>query len=470
MKHPVKIFVFIIFLTVIAGFIALPESLPVSANLFGKNISHDFGSQGINFNLFGTQYQKKFELKKGLDIQGGIQVVLQADMSKIDEADRVTALESAKEIILRRVDLYGLTEPVVKTLIIENDYRIVVELPGLNDPQQALELVGQTALLQFQLVRYTEIPNPNYEPIIDTTTDQATAEAQPETVASVSLEPTGLTGSQLKRSNVQFDPTTGEPLVAIQFNDEGREIFANVTRDNTGESLAIVIDNQILMAPVIQTPIVDGQATITGGFNLEEAEKLSIQLNAGALPVPITVLEQRNIDATLGAESIQKSTYAGLVGIALVMLFMIIYYGVKGLLASIALIIYAILTLATYKLIGVTMTLPGVAGLLLSVGMAVDSNILIFERMKEELRLDKPFNIALELGFGRAWDSIKDANLATIITALILINPMDLSFLNSGGMVRGFGITLLIGVLLSLFTGVVVTRTLMRLFLRGDKA
>jgi len=337
-------------------------------------------------------------------------------------------------------------------------------LPGLNDPQQALELVGQTALLEFQLVRYIEVPalvEPNFEVASD--------EAQPQTVSSVTLEPTGLSGSQLKRSNMQFDQTTGEPTVLLQFNDEGRELFANLTTENTGESLAIVIDKQVLMAPVIQSPIINGQATITGKFSLEEAQKLSIQLNAGALPVPITVLEQRNIDATLGAESIQKSTFAGLVGIALVMLFMIIYYGVKGFLASIALIIYAILTLATYKIIGVTMTLPGVAGLLLSVGMAVDSNILIFERMKEELRLEKPFAVALELGFGRAWDSIKDANLATIITALILINPMDLSFLNSGGMVRGFGITLLIGVLLSLFTGVVVTRTLMRLFLKGAK-
>ena len=464
MKNPVKVFIFIIFLTFLAGFVALPESWPVSLNVFGRNLSFNLSAPIIDFNFFGKQYYKKFELKKGLDVQGGIQVVLQADMSQIEEADRVTALESAKEIILRRVDLYGLAEPVVKTLITENDYRIVVELPGLNDPQQALELVGQTALLEFQLVRYIEVPalvEPNFEVASD--------EAQPQTVSSVTLEPTGLSGSQLKRSNMQFDQTTGEPTVLLQFNDEGRELFANLTTENTGESLAIVIDKQVLMAPVIQSPIINGQATITGEFSLEEAQKLSIQLNAGALPVPITVLEQRNIDATLGAESIQKSTFAGLVGIALVMLFMIIYYGVKGLLASIALIIYAILTLATYKIIGVTMTLPGVAGLLLSVGMAVDSNILIFERMKEELRLEKPFAVALELGFGRAWDSIKDANLATIITALILINPMDLSFLNSGGMVRGFGITLLIGVLLSLFTGVVVTRTLMRLFLKGAK-
>jgi protein-export membrane protein SecD len=223
------------------------------------------------------------------------------------------------------------------------------------------------------------------------------------------------------------------------------------------------------MAPNIQDAIVTGQATITGGFTCEEAQNLKIQLNAGALPVPIKVLEQRNVNATLGKESVEQSMFAGVVGLLLVMLFMVLYYGAKGFIASIALTIYAILTVAIYKVIGVTLTLPGIAGLLLTIGMAVDSNILIFERMKEELRMGKPFNIALELGFGRAWDSIKDANLATIITALILINPMEFSFLNSGGMVRGFGITLLIGVLLSLFTGVLVTRTLMRLFLKGDK-
>lgn len=464
MKNPLKVFVFIFFLTAIAGMISLPKNLPISFSAFGKDYSFTIGSPNINFNILGKQVQKEFELKRGLDIQGGIQVVLQADVSGIDEADRVVALDSAREIILRRVDLYGLAEPVVKTLITENDYRIVVELPGLSDPSQALELVGQTALLDFQMLKYPEIP-------IQLTEDGELADSEIATPeASVTLEPTGLTGSQLKRSTVQFDQTTGEPVVAIEFNEEGRELFADITTNNTGENLAIIIDNQMLMAPVIQTPIVNGQATITGGFSIEEAEKLSIQLNAGALPVPITVLEQRNVDATLGAESIQKSTFAGLVGIACVMLFMMMYYGIKGFIASIALVIYAVLTIATYKIIGVTLTLPGIAGLLLSVGMAVDSNILIFERMKEELRLGKPFNVALELGFGRAWDSIKDANLATIITALILINPMDFSFLNSGGMVRGFGITLLIGVILSLFTGVVVTRTLMRLFLKGDKS
>jgi preprotein translocase subunit SecD len=448
MKTHLNRFFLIIALTVIATLIALPKQLPINFNLFNRDFSYTISAPIIDFTLFGKNYYKEFELKKGLDIQGGIQIVLEADMSEIAQEDQEEALIAAREIILRRVDLYGLAEPNVKTFVTDESQRIIVELPGIDNPEDALSLVGQTAQLEFGLIGLPE---------------DATAGAEP------ALLPTGLTGAQLKRANVQSDPQTGEPIVSIDFNEEGREIFADITTNHTGEQLAILIDGYPIMAPTIQVPIVTGQATITGGFTFEEAQNLKIQLNAGALPVPIRVLEQRNVNASLGQESVEKSLIAGGIGIVLVMLFMILYYGLKGVIASIALLIYAILTTAIYKLIGVTLTLPGIAGLILSIGMAVDANILIFERMKEELRLNKPFNVALELGFGRAWDSIKDANLATIITALILINPMEFSFLNSGGMVRGFGITLLIGVLLSLFTGVVVTRTLMRVFLKGGK-
>jgi len=219
------------------------------------------------------------------------------------------------------------------------------------------------------------------------------------------------------------------------------------------------------MTPVISTPILDGKAVINGDFEIEEAKSLAIQLNAGALPVNIKVLEQKTIGASLGDESIQKSVQAGLIGLALVLLFMILYYGWLGFVANISLIIYAILTIALYKVLGVVLTLPGIAGLILTIGMAVDSNILIFERMKEELRVGHPYARAMELGFGRAWDSIKDANLASIFTALVLINPLNFSFLNTSGMVKGFGLTFLIGTLLSLFTGVIVSRLLLRAFL-----
>jgi preprotein translocase subunit SecD len=268
---------------------------------------------------------------------------------------------------------------------------------------------------------------------------------------------------------VQFDQKTSEPIVSIEFDKEGTTLFGKITSQYTGEVLGIFLDGYPLMLPKINQPIVTGQAVITGKFTVEEAKQLAIQLNAGALPVPITVLEQRTVGASLGQEAVAQTFKAGVVGIGLVMVFMSLYYGWRGALSSISLVIYAVLTLAVYKLLGVTLTLPGIAGLLLSIGMAVDSNILIFERMKEELRAGRSFHQALELGFGRAWDSIKDANVATISTALILINPLDLNFLNTSGLVRGFGVTLLIGVVISLFTGMVVTRTLMKLFLAEPK-
>lgn len=453
MKNTTKSFVFITFLTAFALIIALPKEQPVSFKLFGKDINFTIKSPQIDFTFFGKQIKKEYELKMGLDIQGGMQVILKADMSAIEEQDKETAIEAARDVIAKRVDLYGISEPLVQTSIVGEEHRIIVELPGVDDPNQALQLVGKTTQLDFRL---EEEATPSAE--ILEATESALAFFE-------NFENTGLTGQQLERAQVQFDQQTGEPVIALEFDDEGRQMFADITSANTGKVLAIFIDDFPLAMPTINDPILDGRAIMTGGFDLDEAKSLAIQLNAGALPVPIEVLEQRTIGASLGEISVAQSVRAGVIGIGLVMLFMILYYGTKGVIASIALVIYAILTVAVYKVMGVTLTLPGIAGLILTIGMAVDSNILIFERMKEELRVGQPADRAMELGFGRAWDSIKDANLATIITALILINPLNFSFLNSSGMVKGFGITLFIGVLISLFTGVVVSRTLMRLFL-----
>ncbi len=219
--------------------------------------------------------------------------------------------------------------------------------------------------------------------------------------------------------------------------------------------------------PTVQVQITDGNAQITGNFSVDEAKALAVQLNAGALPVPVSILSQKNIPATLGAESIKKSVVSGAIGLSMVIFFMIAYYGKLGLIASLGLVTYSIYTLAIYKLIPVVLSLPGIAGFILSVGMAVDSNILIFERYKEEIRAGRSWQVALELAFGRAWDSIKDANTATIITGFILFNPLEWSFLNTSGAVRGFALTLIIGILISLFTGLVVTRNLLRLFYKG---
>ncbi len=436
-------------LTIVATLIALPSKWPIHISAFGRHFQTTIGSPVIDATFFGKNIHQEFKLKQGLDIQGGMQVILQAEMGAIPVEDRKTALESAREVIVRRVDLYGIAEPSVQTSQYGDQHRLIVELPGVDDPAQALQLVGTTAELDFRLesTKSAQVATPSAATFLDM------------------YKPTGLTGKQLKRATVQFDQRTSEPVVSLEFNPDGAQLFSTITTQNVGGRLGIFIDGFPIMVPSINTPITDGRAIITGGFTLDQAKQLTIQLNAGALPVPITVLEQRTIGASLGQDSVQKSVRAGLVGLGLVMLFMILIYGVKGFLADLALIIYAILTIAIYKLMGVTLTLPGIAGLLLSIGMAVDSNILIFERMKEELRLGKPFKQAMELGFGRAWDSIKDANVATIMTAVILINPLNLSFLNTSGLVRGFGLTLLVGVLISLFTGIVVTRTLMRLFL-----
>ena len=277
-----------------------------------------------------------------------------------------------------------------RRLCLTTRYRLIVELPGVSSPQEALSLVGQAALLDFRLFDQTCRKNPSVK-------------TQPPAQNRDSTSRDRIDGPAIN-GPVDFDLTRRAGGTG---SEEGREIFAQVTSDHTGEMLGIFLDGSLLMAPTINTPIVDGRATITGGFTIDEAKQLSIQLNAGALPVPIEVLEQRTIGASLGQDSVEKSLMAGLVGLGLVMLFMILYYGVKGILASMALIVYAILTIAIYKTMGVTLTLPGIAGLILSIGMAVDANILIFERMKEELRVGKPFAVAMELGFGRAWDSIK---------------------------------------------------------------
>ncbi|OGJ16037.1 MAG: protein-export membrane protein SecD [Candidatus Pacebacteria bacterium RIFCSPHIGHO2_01_FULL_46_16] len=452
-----KRYLVIILLAIISGSIALPQRLSLRLPWVNREVV--LGSPRLNTTLFGKPVSITFSFKQGLDIQGGMQVVLEADMSNIAVIDRQAALESVREVLLRRVDLYGISEPVVQTAIAGESYRVVIELPGVTNETEALALVGKTAELSFQLLE---------EKPIEISPDASTA-AEIDFSQFMSLKETGLSGSQLKRATVQFDQNTGEPQVGIQFDEAGSRLFADVTREHTGERLAIILDGTIVMAPNLSEPILGGQAQISGGFTLDQAKQLSIQLNAGALPVPITVLEQRTIGASLGSESVRASLQAGLLGILLVMLFMILYYGWSGVLASMALSIYALLTIALYKIFGVTITVPGLAGLLLSIGMAVDANILIFERMKEEQRMGRPFLLAMELGFGRAWDSIKDANLATIMTAVILVNPLNLPFLNSSGLVRGFGITLLIGVVLGLFTGVFVTRTLVRLYLREKK-
>jgi preprotein translocase subunit SecD len=439
MKHLRRNLFLIVLITALALIIDAPKNYPLTIKLLGRELHLTLSSPTLQFS-WPFSFTRELAIKKGLDLQGGTEVTLAADMSGVKAADRADALESAKEVIARRVDMYGVTEPVIKTLVAGDSYRISVALPGVESPDEALALIGQTAHLDFREIPGTASASATYADFV----------------------PTDLTGKDLERSTVQFDQQSGKPTVGLQFTSDGGAKFATITGRNIGKPLAIFLDDIPVSTPTVQTKIEGGQAVINGDFTLDEAKNLAITLNAGALPVPISILKQQNVAPTLGSESVNKSLVAGGIGLAAVALFMIMNYGYLGFIADLGLLIYGLLTLALYKLIPITLTLPGLAGFILSIGMAVDSNILIFERMKEEGRKGNDRVASLELGFGRAWDSIKDANVATLITTFILFNPFDWSFLNSSGMVRGFALTLGLGIAISLFTGIFVTRNLLR--------
>ena len=439
-SRPQKISLAILFLTIVSLYIVLPAKVG------------NFSVPRLNYQLGKMDFSKEIELKQGLDIKGGLQVVLKADMKDISSADRASALESLKNVIGRRVDLFGVSESGVKTAVSGNDYRLILEIPGVTDSQQALSLIGQTAQMVFALPVYTP------------------GQTASESATLPGFSPTDLTGADLQRASVTFESQDRSPAVSLSFKDTGKTKFAKLTKENIGQPIAILLDGYPLTMPTVQTEIIDGNAVITGQFTTDQAKALSVQLNAGALPVPVSIISQKNIPATLGADSIQKSLTAGSIGLFMVIFFMIAYYGKMGFIASLGLVLYGLYTLALYKLIPVVLSLPGIAGFLLSVGMAVDSNILVFERYREEIRAGRDWRVALELAFGRAWDSIKDANTATIITGLILLNPLDWPFLNTSGSVKGFALTLILGIFISLFTGIIVTRNLLRLFFKGKSA
>ena len=420
---------FIVILTALALVIDAPKNF--------KLANFTLASPTINIGSF----KRDLNIRQGLDLQGGTEVTLEANMKDIVASDRSDALDSAKEIIARRVDLYGVAEPSIKTVVSQDTYRILVALPGVTNPEEALALIGQTASLDFY-----EMP---------VATDSPTY---------ADLRPTGLTGKDLKKTSVGFNSQNGKPEIKLEFTEDGGKKFGEITSRNIDKPVWILLDGQILTAPIVQQAIMDGKAVINGEYTTQEAKNMVITLNAGALPVPINIIKQQNIAPTLGETSVTDSLKAGAVGLALVALFMIMNYGWLGLIADLGLVIYGLLTLAVYKIVPITITLPGLAGFILSIGMAVDSNILVFERMKEESRKGNDWLGSMELGFGKAWDSIKDANIATLITTFVLFNPFDWNFLNSSGMVRGFALTLFLGIAISLFTGIFITRNLLRAF------
>lgn len=443
-----RTFWIILGITFVALILNMPSSLPVNIHLGNVNWEHTFYRPELKIGNFS----KNIDLKYGLDLAGGASLNFDVDTSSVKKEDIPQAIESLKGNIERRVNLFGLSEANVQISNEVDRHRLTIELPGIEDFDQAISFIGKTAQLRF-MGEATIAP-------------EATASA---TIYDLFSKDIGINGSHLTKAAVTTNPQTGKPEVAIEFNPEGAKLFEKATKEYLNKRIAIFLDDSIISAPTVNSAITDGNAVISGEFDYKTAKTLTAQLNAGALPLPIKLIQQTRIGATLGKDSINQGIFAGSVGLIIVSLFMIGNYGYLGLIANIGLIIYGLLALSLYRLIPVTLTFPGIVGFILSVGMAVDSNILIFERMREEIRKGKTWNTAMELGFGRAWDSIKDANACTIITGLILFNPLNWSFLNTSGMVRGFAITLILGILLSIFTGVFVTRNLLRVLAHHDK-
>ncbi|MBI2414940.1 protein translocase subunit SecD [candidate division WWE3 bacterium] len=436
-------------LTAVALLVVLPKTpVKIDTVIFGKEIKKDFAVGGYNLNYFNGKISLDLsKLKRGLDLEGGVRVVLKAKMESIAEVDRDNALESVKEIISRRVNLLGVSEPYIASVKNGDDYRVIVELPGVEDVATAINLIGQTAQLHFkELAPGIVWDESKFQELFFN--PQAWVDG-------------GVTGADLKGVDVVFNGDTQKninsaPQIQLKFTDLGREKFSELAKRNINKPIGLFLDESSfpLSTPVVSPDLAKGlinDPVISGNFDVATAKNLSVQLRAGALPVPVEVLEQKTIGATLGAESVKSSIYAGAVGLFLVMVFLIIMYGRLGILANVALIIYALLVLSIFKIVPVVLTLPGVAGFILSVGMAADANILIFERIKEEVLWGRPHSIAIRLGFERAWSSIRDSNITSLITSAIL-------FHFGNGPVRGFALTLAIGIVVSLFTSIYVTK------------
>lgn len=407
--------------------------------------------------VYSSEMQKegtfgKFPFKLGLDLNGGTHLVYQADISDTPLADVNGAMNSLRNTIERRVNAFGVGEPLVQveeskagTTTLQ---KLVVELPGVTDIDQAITLIGKTPLLEFKLEKE------GAQAILAS----STAPIDPNQI----FANTGLTGKYLERADVQFDPTTGSPTIGLTFNSEGKIIFAKMTKENIGKILAIFLDGQPLSTPVIRDEIKDGKAVISGQFTPKEAKQLVQDLNYGALPLPISLLGTQSIGPSLGADAIKASLFAGFWSFIVIAIFLIFWYRLPGLISVFALAIYVALNLAIFKLIPVTLTSAGLAAFILSMGMAVDANILIFERMKEELKKGKNLQSAISEGFSRAWLSIRDSNVSSLITAGIL-------FWMGTSMIKGFALTLGVGILISMFSAITVSRTfLLAIGLKGE--
>ena len=400
----------------------------------------------------GIPYVPHLSYRLGLDLQGGTHLLYRADVSHVPDGEVGEAMEGLRDVIERRVNAFGVSEPVVQIEEAGKDQRLIVELAGIRDINEAIRLIGETPFLEFR----TQRPEAERQEILDA---QTRGERMGEDAYFI---PTELTGKYLKRADVQYGQTGIQALVSLTFDEDGARLFEQITEQNIGKQLAIYLDGFPISAPVVQQKITGGQAQITGNFTLEEARELVRRLNSGALPVPITLISQQSVEASLGQVELARSLNAGVYGLLAVALFMIFWYRLPGLMSVIALLIYTVLLLVIFKLVPVTLTAAGVAGFILSIGMAVDANILIFERFKEEMKAGRTLANSVEEGFNRAWMSIRDSNMSSIITAVIL-------YWFGTSLIKGFALTLGLGVMVSMFSAITITRTFFRaLAIRSD--
>lgn len=361
-------------------------------------------------------------IRQGLDLQGGTHVVLEAEDTEIAKVDD-DAMQRVVSIMERRINELGLTEPIIQR---EGERRVIIELPGIKDPDKAIATIGKTAMLEFK----DEEGN------------------------------TLLTGTDLKDAQAAMNQQNNQSVVNLEFSDEGAQKFADATLKNVGRQIAILLDGEVLTDPVVREPILGGRAEISGQRDLEEAQRLAVLLRSGALPVKVNIIETRTVGPSLGQDSKDKSEFAFVIGIAAVLIFMLLFYRACGFVADISLMAYTMMLLAILKGLDATLTLPGVAGIILSIGMAVDANVLIFEHFKEEFRLGKTIRLAMDTGFKRAFTTIFDSNITTIIAAFVL-------FMFGTGNIRGFAITLGLGVLLSMFTAITLTQYMLKLLVNA---
>ncbi|MFZ2886373.1 MAG: protein translocase subunit SecD [Minisyncoccia bacterium] len=414
----------------------------------------------LGWYVVDSQLSGSRTFRLGLDLSGGTQLLYKADTSAIAPAQLEESMDALRETIERRVNLFGVAEPLVQrekgsSVAGEGEERLIIELPGVTDANEAIRQIGQTPVLEFRMLK-------------EGTPPEAAGASLDPVIIDAMFDTAILTGRNIASAELQFGQGQGglanEPVVVLHFDSEGTKIFADTTRDNVGRTFGIFLDGVPISTPVIREAIPDGTAVISGSFTPESARELVRNLNFGALPVPIELVSTQTVSGTLGDLAVRDGILAGALGIAAVAIFMILWYRLPGFLAVLALLLYVIISLALFKLIPVTLTAAGIAAFILSIGMAVDANVLIFARMREEMTKGKPVDEAIKDGFSRAWLSIRDSNISSIITAVIL-------FWFGTSIIKGFALVFGLGVVISMFTALTVSRTfLMALGLKGTHA